>query len=896
MARKKTLSWASLFLGRLFSLWIFLLLTLLTMFFLLPLPGQAQSKETLNIPGLKERVEIIRDKWGIPHIFAHNEHDLFFAQGFAAAQDRLFQLELWRLKATGTLSAVFGSRFLQADIGSRLLRFRGDLETELNFYHPRSKEIIQFFVFGINAYIAYVKENPEQLPAEFRWLGLEPQPWTPEVVISRHNGLFRNAPEEVAIARAISLIGAKKVEELLPFKPKRPDLSQEIRKIRIDFSSLPAEILDLYRASRSEVTFLPADIIDPKLRSTPQPTQLAFIAPGFFQPFPFYLGTDYFPPFQPQAGLPSSVRLSDRTPPNHALSSLSSLSLFPAFPTNDNSTTNNQAKHDNHDRWPYFEQEIEAGSNNWVLAGKKTVSGKPLLANDPHRALQLPSLRTWVHLVAPGWNVIGGGEPALPGVSIGHNEAGAWGLTIFATDQEDIYVYETNPENPDEYLYAGRWEKMKVVKEKIEIKGEKPVEVDLKFTRHGPILYEDKTKHRAYALRAAWLEVGGAPYLASLRLDQARSWPEFREACRLFRTPSENLIWADRQGNIGWQAVGIAPKRKNYTGLVPVPGDGQFEWEGFISPLDLPHRYNPPEGFVATANECNLPADFPHPVGFLWAEPFRYQRIEEVLSAEQKFTLQDMASLQQDVLSLPARQLIPLLKPLSSRKESLQTTIAQLLAWDFQLKPDSVEAAIYMTWQQILLDRIWSLLLSESAGRNFPRRSLELTISFLKNPSASIFGPEPEKMRDEILLSSLEEAINQIRFKLGPDSKTWLYGQEKFHHALLRHPLSSVLKEEWRSRLDVGPLPRGGEANTVCATSGFNRQTSGATFRFIADLNDWDNALGTNCPGQSGDYRSPHYSDLFRDWAEGRYFPALFSREKILKAAERITELIPSKK
>lgn len=822
-------------------------------------PSTSLPLEKITLVGIKQPVEIIRDKWGIPHIFAQQEEDLFFAQGFMAAADRLFQLELWRRRATGTLSAAFGSRFLQTDIGNRLLRFRGDLERELNFYHPRGKQIINSFVNGINAYINYAQQKPDLLPEEFRWLGFKPELWTPAIVISRHNGLFRNAGDEIALARSINLLGAKKVEALLPFKPKKPDLSKEIH---VDLAKIDDKILALYRAARSEITFLPSDIVDPEVRlkfSSQLPRQFhLFLSPriSFSRE---QKNAWFFAAFEASSGFADllSPDLTYEIPG-------SSLDL--------------------------------SGSNNWVLAGSKTFSGKPLLANDPHRALELPSLRTWVHLIGPGWDVIGGGEPALPGVSIGHNESGAWGLTIFAIDQEDIYVYEMNTTRPDEYFYAGQWEKLKILREKIEIKGENPIEIEFKFTRHGPVLYEDEKNHLLYALRAAWLEVGAAPYLASLRIDQAHSWEEFQEACRYFRAPSENLIWADKKGNIGWQAVGLAPKRENFTGLLPVPGDGRFKWAGFIDPLELPQKYNPAEGFIATANECNLPDNFPYSVGFLWAEPFRSQRIKEVLSSKDKFEIKDMLSLQQDVFSLPARQLVALLKSLPAEKESLKMAKSWLTSWDFKLEPRSVEAAIYISWQQILLDQVWQRLLPEAARRFFPRRSLELTIDFLSKPTSDVFGPEPEKIRDEILLSSLEKALDGLsqRFKGGPE--TWVYGHEKFHHVLLTHPLSSALDPKWRFRLDLGPLPRGGDANTVCATSGLNRQTSGATFRLMADLSNWDNSWGTNSPGQSGDYRSPHYADLFYDWAEGKYFPVYSSREKILKAAEKIIHLIPAKK
>src|SRR5690606_27766751 len=213
----------------------------------------------------------------------------------------------------------------------------------------------------------------------------------------------------------------------------------------------------------------------------------------------------------------------------------------------------------------------------WVVSGARTTTGFPFMANDPHRAQQAPSLRYFAHLVAPGWNVIGGGEPSLPGISIGHNEHGAWGLTVFQVDSEDLYVYETNPANPDQYRYAGAWEDMRVERETITVEGQGSVEATLRFTRHGPVLYQDTARNIAYALRAAWLDYGAAPYLASLRMDQATTWEEFREACTYSHIPGENMVWADRAGNIGWQAVGVAPLRPNWSGLVPVPGDGRFE-------------------------------------------------------------------------------------------------------------------------------------------------------------------------------------------------------------------------------------------------------------------------------------------------------------------------------
>jgi penicillin amidase len=516
----------------------------------------------------------------------------------------------------------------------------------------------------------------------------------------------------------------------------------------------------------------------------------------------------------------------------------------------------------------------------------------PILANDPHRALQIPSLRYWVHLAAPGWNVIGGGEPVLPGVSIGHNDYGAWGLTIFATDQEDLFVYETDPSNPDRYRYAEGWEKMTVISEKIAVRGGASFAAALKFTRHGPVIYEDLEHHLAVALRAVWLESGCAPYLASLRMDQARNWLEFQEACFHNRTPSENMIWADRAGHIGWQATGLVPIRQNWTGLLPVPGGGKYEWSGTLPAANLPSLFNPESGFIATANQDNLPEGYPYQVGFLWAEPFRFLRITEVLGSGGTMSLSDMISLQQDFLSLPARRLVPLLKGLRPSTPLARKAAEMLEAWDFILSPESGAAAIYAAWERAILENLKKLLIPEAARTILGQPSLSKAIRRLEMPDGRP-GPFPGAERDELLRQSLEQAVELLAKTFGPDTSAWRYGDSRFHHVRLLHPLSAGLGEDLRRRFNLGPFPRGGNGKTVNNTSDGDNQSSGATFRIVADLADWDLSVGTNAPGQSGDPQDPHYADLFVPWLEGKYFPVYFSRGKIESAAEKTLRLVP---
>jgi penicillin amidase len=780
--------------------------------------GDAPAKEVI-VPGLYHSVEIFRDHFGIAHIYAQNEHDLFFAQGFNVARDRLFQLELWRRQATGTLAEIQGPRAFSHDLGARLLRFRGDIAHELSRYHPRGAQIISAFVQGINTFIELTEREPKRLPLEFRVLGITPGRWSPEIVVSRHNGLYRNVIQEVQNTRLVHVLGSDRARELLNLHPGRPRLLPDAA---LDLTLFREGMLEPYQSIRTLPRFQSADVL-PAYRH--QERKAAALGPG-------------------NTIEPLTVDLSCM-------------------------------------------KELCQGSNNWVIAGSHSFSGFPIMANDPHRVIKVPSLRYWVHLIAPGWNVIGAGEPALPGVSIGHNEREAWGFTIFAIDQEDLYVYEIDPLNPARYRYQGAWETMRSVRETIPLKGQGAVEVDLKFTRHGPIIHENQAAHRAYALRAAWLEEGTAPYLASLRIDQARSWQEFREACRFFLAPSENLVWADVDGHIGWQAVGLAPIRQNWNGLLPVPGDGRYEWAGFLPALELPSLADPLKGWIATANQDNLPRDYRFAVGFRWADPFRFERIEEVLGSGRQFTVPDMMRLQQDELSIPARSLVPLLLSLRPREGRAKQAVEQLRSWNYVLDRASVPAAIYIAWERALKFRLWEVVVPKEARTAFPASALstELSIRWLTDPDHR-FGADPIAARDTLLRGALDQALNDLERRLGPEMDRWCYGQPGLKHVSLWHPLSDAVGPDLCGRLDLGPLPRGGSAHTVNSTSDDDNQSTGASFRIIANTGDWDQSVGTNTPGQSGDPDSPQYRDLFEPWASGRYFPVSYSRGKV----ESVTE------
>lgn len=736
----------------------------------------AQTSGVIKLNGLEKEVKVLRDEWGIAHIYAETQGDLFFAQGFVAAQDRLWQMDLWRRIGEGKLAEILGPQAIERDRFARLVKYRGDMKAEYESYAPDARQIIEAFVRGVNASIELSKNH---LPIEFQLTGARPEPWTPEACLTRMAGyvMSRNAATEILRAQLVREYGKEFVDQWVETDPPR----KIIIPPGLDLEGIDSKILAAATEAGSPVVFNPSD-----------------------------------------------------------------------------------------------------GSNNWVIDGKLSATGKPLLANDPHRTIASPSLRYLVHLVGPGWNVIGAGEPALPGVAAGHNDRVGFGFTIVGIDQQDIYLEETDPADPNQYRWKGRWEKMRIEREQIKVKGEaRPREIVLKFTVHGPVIYEDTSRRRAYALRWVGSEPGTAGYLASLSLDRARNWPEFLKALERWKTPSENLIYADVDGNIGWVAAGLTPVRNGWSGLLPAPGaEGRFEWQGFLPLSDLPQSYNPASHFIATANHNILPADYRHELGYEWANPIRFWRITEVLTnSSGKFSVADFQRLQHDETSLTARELIPLLKDARGAAESLRPYVEMLTAWDGVLSKDSAAAALFEVWLARLTYTVFSPHIPADAWRSVGGRiSILKTIDTLKSPQPRWFGANPRAGRDAALIKSLGEAVSDAKEKLGDDPAKWRWGAlhvAPFTHALATDPARRAL-------FNLPPVERGGDGNTVNSTSGPGfRQNHGASFREILDLSDWDASVATNVPGQSGQPGSRHYGDLLPLWAEGKYFPLLYSKEKV---------------
>ena len=728
-------------------------------------PASVASKQ-LRVNGLAKPVEIIRDHWGVPHIYARNPDDLFFAQGYSAAQDRLFQIDLWRRIGTGKLAAVLGPQYLKRDRVARLVRYRGDWDREWRSYSPDAKAIATSFTSGINAYIQALDG---QLPLEFRIAGYAPGLWAPEDVTGRVAGLLMtgNVLAEVTRALDVEKVGLATDDRLFPPEPRIPLI-------------------------------------------LPKGLDLGDITPAIVKDYVAAIGAVHFPG--------------------------------------------------------------EQGSNNWVVDGTMTRTGKPILANDPHRGIELPSLRKTVHLVAPGWNVIGAGEPALPGIALGHNESIAWGFTIVGIDQQDLYVEKVNPADAAQYFYQGSWRTFEVEKQSIDVRGEGRREVELKYTVHGPVIYEDQKRQRAYALRWVGTAAGGAGYLPALRLARAHTWPEFRSAVASYKIPSENLVYADRQGNIGWIAAGQAPIRKGWAGLFPVPGDaGDYEWSGFLPATENPAAYNPPRHFVATANHNILPPDYPHQLSYAWAPPTRYNRIVEMLTSGRKFDVDDFARMQQDTISLPARDFLALLKNWHPAEESRSAKVrSELLSWNCDVRLDSKAALVYEVW----IEHLHRALLPKGIAST--RLSPDVMLSELK----------ASPRRDGFLQETLEASLLDIRERLGPDQAEWKWGN--LHKAFFRHPLG-------RTSLDLPAHARPGDGYTVNATGGPNySQTHGASYREILDVSDWDRSLMTNAPGESGDPGAAHYGDLIEGWAKGLYHPMPYARHAVEAAAEERLMLLPA--
>lgn len=732
------------------------------------------------LQGLRAPVEVIRDRWGIPHIYAQNTDDLFFAQGYVMAQDRLWQMELWRRQREGRMAEIVGPGAVGADRQARLLKYRGPMDDrEWTSYHPDGRRIFEAYAAGVNAFIT---THRARLPLEFQLTGITPEPWTAETVVLR-TATFGDATNELNLARAVVRLGREAANT-----QRAPDPWDDL--------ALP-EGLDLSILD-DNVTTNPGGGGGRGGRGATQPEVL--------EQYRALVGTATG---RGRGGLDASA-LTSSAPPD------------------------------------------PPGSNNWVVSGRLSATGKPVVANDPHRTVTHPSLRYIVHLNAPGWNVIGSGEVPFVGVAIGHNDRVGWGLTIVGTDMEDVYVEDVNPANANETRFRGQWEPMRLVREEIRVKGGAVETVEMKYTRHGPVFYEDRARNKAYVLRSALLEPGTAPYLAGLRLSQTKDCKEFLTQAMYWKAPSENLICGDVDGNISWQASALTPDRRaasaegrSWVGRLPVPGTGAYEWNGFRR--DLPREFNPERGFIATANNNVQPKNYAPPLMFKSSANLPYDRITRLLQlfdAPAPLTIDDHRRMQLDARHLRAEAEVALFRGWTSALPDVERARQILASWDATLRKDSAAAAIHDVWRGI----------STAAERDAAR---------------------PVDARKAEHEGSLTKAIAELTTAQGTDWSQWRWG--RMHTRPFPFPLVPVYS--------LPTVERSGGTGTLAA--------DGASYREIFDVADWDRSIVTNVPGQSAQPESPFFGNLHALWANDEYFPLVYSRARVDKERAHTLRLTP---
>ena len=775
-----------------------------------------QTSGTLQVPGLQAPVTVIRDRWGVPHIYAANFRDLLFAQGYVHAQDRFWQMEFWRRLSFGRLAEVLGRSALPTDRFVRTVGWHRAAAQDWEAADPETRAALEAYAEGVNAYISTHKGR---LGLEFTLLGLtgktfDPEPWTPVHSIAWGKvmawDLGGNMTHELVRAGIIARLGTGAVSDLMPAPP--PD----------------------------RPVIVPHPLTQATLQSIPE-------------------------------------------------------AVF---------TTHFLGEGDG------------LGSNNWVVAGSRAETGRPLLANDPHLGLQMPSIwyEIGLHcdLKGPGcpFNVVGASFAGVPGVVIGHNDRIAWGVTNVNPDVQDLFIEKINPENPNQYEYQGRWEDMQIIREEIRVAGEEePVVVFARITRHGPIINdivggeEEDWSYGWQPLALSWTALQPGTLTRSiLLLNRAQNWEDFREALSYWDVPSQNFIYADVDGNIGYQMPGRVPIRGKGDGSVPVPGwTGEYDWVGYIPFDDLPRAFNPPEGYIVTANNAVVGPDYPYLLTVDWSDrtALRAQRIVELIEQLTPISLDDMKAIQGDNLSVWTREVLPYVTALSTDDPRLKEALDLLRAWDGQSTRDSAAAALFESFRLHLAARTFQDDLGDSLLRQAKSHVLYALESMVKDPQSPWFDdrrtPKTET-RDEILLLALKDAVAELTERLGPNMGKWRWGD--LHTATFRNQALGQSGIAWIERIfNRGPVAVDGTAGTVNNT-GYNLNApydarSGPSYRQIVDAGYWSGSVSMHTTGQSGHPFHRHYDDMIDPWRNLQYHPMLWSRTEVEAQAEGILLLVP---
>jgi penicillin amidase len=766
------------------------------------------SEGRFTVGGLEHPVEVLWDRWGVPHIYAGSVHDLYFAQGYVVASQRLFQLELSLRLGSGCLAEVFSEMVLPLDRFIRTWGWNRAGARMAAAWDDPSRDLGRAFSDGARAWL----ERMPARPVEYEVLELDP--WLP-------------AGEEALAAAASAVV-------FMSFS----------LSANWDAELLRAEVAD--RFGWEAMTELFPDV----------PAESGFVYPG-------------------------------RDGGAHARrSAFDLLKAAPAFPKGQ-------------------------GSNNWVVSGARSATGMPLLANDPHILGQQPGVWFELHLSAPGVDVRGVALPFAPGVVIGHNNRIAWGETNVGGDTMDLYLERLN-EDGSAALYEGAWEPVTIHHEEIAVRGSAEPEVlEVRETRHGPILDAYMIGStppevivggitETYALRWVGLDETIAP-ATLFELNAASSFDEFRAALAGWHSPGQNFVYADIDGNIGYQCTGRHPIRRRGDGTMPVPGwTSEFEWTGYVPFDELPWSFNPDRGYVATANARPHDATYPWFLGVDFLPPFRARRVVELLTATGKHDVDSFARMHTDTVSLPAREIVPRLLSMEPATDRHKEALALLGAWDFDCAADSAAAALYQVWccrlaEAILRPRLGHELYQHYFAKRQWTNAFQFQVlpTMLANPTARWFGEDGTDARDAVLRSSLDAALDELSATLGEDMAGWSWGA--IHRVRLVGQLALI--PDLAELFAGGVTPWGGDEQTVC--QGMYEPGSSydvtviPSWRQVLDLGDLDRSMGTIPVGQSGNPESPHYRDLFPLWSTGRYHPLPFTRAAVEEATESRVELSP---
>jgi penicillin G amidase len=775
-----------------------------------------QAPKILQVPGLQDQVTVRRDGRGIPYIEAKNHHDLYFAQGFVTASDRLWQMDVFRRNARGQLAEIFGTVVLEEDKRHRTFGFAQVAEAEAAQAPPQVKGLLDAYAAGVNAYIATL--DAKSWPPEFQLLQYKPAPWTP----------------------ADSLLVIKNFFEALS-NTWRLDVMRE------GLADLPAakRALLLPETSKLDVLVVGAD----DARKSAVASQ---------------------PPMN--AGLPQEVLNELARDAELEARSLSRIGLY---------------------------AESLAASNNWVVSGAHTASGKPLLANDPHLASSAPPIWYLVHLSVRGMRVAGVTAAGLPGVVIGHNEHIAWGFTNVGPDVQDVYLEKFDPQNPKRYLTPSGWRDAEIRHEEIKVRkgfadsSTDIVPLDVTITRHGPIVLEKEG--RRYALR--WTALDPTLHAASVNqtFNRAQNWNEFVDSLRSYNGPMQNMVYADDAGHIGYYAPGKVPIRKTGDGSVPYDGstdDG--EWTGYIPFEKLPHVYNPSSGIIVTANQRVVGRDYPYFLTHSWAQPYRANRILELIKQKPKLTADDFRAIQGDVFTRAgdtfAKAVVKTLKGqvTSPADDQLIETLAALEKWDARLNADSNVGPIAAQMRIAFRTRIINAAIGEERARTFGWANLDTTLDWILTEQPADWLPKDFKSYAELLRACYTDARASLTKSLGADQTKWTWGnmvKARFPHPMASAPLVGL-------QFAIPQFPQNGTGVLLGATVNVG---SAVSMRLIADASDWDKTQHGITTGESGIPTSPHWTDQLEDWraVTPGVFP--FTDAAIAKATKETTILEPPK-